>query len=52
MKGLSIRKIPGIGSINQTYFNYLGFYHVKDLFDKAILIKTMFSENHYDYYMK
>jgi len=52
MEELSIRKIPGIGSINEIYFNYLGFQKVKDLFEKAVIMKTMFSENQYCYYMK
>lgn len=44
MKGMSVRKIPGIGRMTELVLASLGIYTCQDVLDKAVEIYLSFSE--------
>jgi|LauGreDrversion4_2_1035121.scaffolds.fasta_scaffold226698_4 DNA polymerase kappa len=52
MADLPVRKVPGIGKINEQILSGLGIVKCKDVIEKAAEIFINFTENAFDFLMK
>lgn len=52
MLQLSVRKIPGIGKVNEQLLNGLGFNKCEDILQRAVDIYTLFNREYFEFYMK
>merc|ERR1719370_2901004 len=52
VRGLSIRKVGGVGNVSEQLLNAIGVYTCKDIYEKRAEIKLLFSEISYEFYME
>merc|ERR1719462_925453 len=52
VRGLSIRKVGGVGNVSEQLLNAIGVFTCKDIFEKRAEIKLLFSEISFEFYME
>jgi len=52
VRGLSIRKVGGVGNVSEQLLNAIGVYTCKHIYEKRAEIKLLFSEISYEFYME
>jgi DNA polymerase kappa len=52
MMDLPVRKVPGIGKVNEHILAGLNIYSCKDLVEKATEVYITFTEHHFEFMVK